>query len=158
MQINMNEEVKAKKVYTTQDIKKAGFTLEPLQCVHCGGVGEVVFNQYLNDGLCQLCGEWQECQANNDCETCNGLGYVHTNNEQCDDEIQRCDDCQQFKSDADAKSSLKNTNLTRDNLKEYASRLGYDLSDEDCNGMIANAYDGETASEVFTGFLNTFKR
>lgn len=45
--------------YTTEDVKKAGFTLEPLQCVHCGS-REVVFNQYIGDGICQDCGEWQE--------------------------------------------------------------------------------------------------
>lgn len=45
--------------YTVEDVKTAGFTLEPLKCVHCNHVGEVVYNQGIGDGCCQMCGEWQ---------------------------------------------------------------------------------------------------
>ena len=48
-----------KKTYTVQDVIMAECTLEPLQCVKCGAVGEVVYNQYIGDGSCQVCGEWQ---------------------------------------------------------------------------------------------------
>jgi hypothetical protein len=75
---------------------------EPLQVVAYEVKGLAVVNDYAN---------WlditDEVMADNACEACNGLGYVHTNNEQRDDEIQRCDDCQQFKSDADAKLFFK---------------------------------------------------
>lgn len=47
------------KTYTVQDIIDAEYTLEPLKCVHCGYVGEVTFLQYVGDGQCGICGEWQ---------------------------------------------------------------------------------------------------
>lgn len=48
--------------------------------------------------------------------------------------------------------------LTHDNLKEYASRLGYELSDEDCDEIIATTYEGETAKEAVSDFLSAFER
>ena len=53
-------------IYTTADIKQAGYTLAPLVCVHCGWLGEVVYNQYIGDGLCEICGKWQEERAHDD--------------------------------------------------------------------------------------------
>ena len=46
--------------YDVQDVIDAGCTLEPIKCRLCGHVGEVVFNQYIGDGYCQVCGEWQQ--------------------------------------------------------------------------------------------------
>jgi hypothetical protein len=46
-------------VYTVQDILDRGYNLTPLKCVHCGHVGEVVFLQYIGDGLCEMCGKYQ---------------------------------------------------------------------------------------------------
>jgi transcription elongation factor Elf1 len=48
-----------KKVYTVHDVIKAGYTLEPLKCIHCGHIGEVTFNQYIGDASCGMCGKWQ---------------------------------------------------------------------------------------------------
>ncbi|MFW6016180.1 MAG: hypothetical protein ACOCRK_07050 [bacterium] len=47
------------KTYTVNDIKKAECTLEPIKCKHCNHVGEVVYNQTIGDGYCQICGKWQ---------------------------------------------------------------------------------------------------
>ncbi len=48
--------------------------------------------------------------------------------------------------------------VTYDDLKDHASRLGYELSDEDCADIIATSYDGETAKEAVNDFLNAFER
>jgi hypothetical protein len=48
--------------------------------------------------------------------------------------------------------------MTFEELKDYASRLGYELSDEDCAEIIATSYDGETAKEAVNDFLNAFER
>lgn len=53
---NESKEVTNVKTYTVHDVLKAGYTLQPLRCVHCGKVGEVVFHQYIGDGCCQECG------------------------------------------------------------------------------------------------------
>lgn len=49
------------KKFTVEDVKKAGHTLTPLVCIHCGS-NEVVFMQYVGDGKCQSCGEWQTAE------------------------------------------------------------------------------------------------
>ena len=50
--------------YTVDDVKSAGFTLEPMVCVnkHCDDreSGNVTYNQAAGDAYCSLCGEWQE--------------------------------------------------------------------------------------------------
>lgn len=46
------------KSYSVRQVKKAGITLEPIKCKHCGKVGEVVYNQYIRDASCQTCGKW----------------------------------------------------------------------------------------------------
>jgi ribosomal protein S27E len=45
--------------YSVKDVRKAGFTLEPLVCKHCK-TDEVVFNQYSNSAICQNCGQDQD--------------------------------------------------------------------------------------------------
>jgi hypothetical protein len=48
--------------------------------------------------------------------------------------------------------------LTSDKLKDRAKRLGYELSDEDCAEIIATSFEGETAKEAVSDFLNAFER
>tara|TARA_Y100000310_G_C20215014_1_gene593124 strand:- start:349 stop:591 length:243 start_codon:yes stop_codon:yes gene_type:complete len=36
------------------------------------------------------------------CESCNGNGFVESNDENLNDEIQKCDDCNKFESDKQA--------------------------------------------------------
>ena len=45
--------------YTVYDVIRAEYTLEPLKCLHCDHVGEVIYDQYQGDGYCQWCGKWQ---------------------------------------------------------------------------------------------------
>jgi hypothetical protein len=47
-----------KKYFTVKDIKKAGYSLEPIKCKHCGST-EVTYNQGIGDGYCADCGKWQ---------------------------------------------------------------------------------------------------
>ena len=51
--------MKIKEIYTVYDILEAEHYLEPLRCIHCGAVGYVVYLQYVEDGQCEWCGEWQ---------------------------------------------------------------------------------------------------
>ena len=44
---------------TVYDVIEAGFNLEPLECLHCGAVGEVTYHQHLQDAFCANCGQWQ---------------------------------------------------------------------------------------------------
>jgi hypothetical protein len=50
---------KASPQYTVHDVIRAGCNLEPLECLHCGHVGEVTFNQFVGDAYCGWCGQWQ---------------------------------------------------------------------------------------------------
>jgi len=49
--------------YTIQDVKAAGFTLEPMVCVNAEcpdpTSGNVVYSQSIGDACCEECGEWQ---------------------------------------------------------------------------------------------------
>lgn len=45
--------------YTVHDVIKAGCTLEPIRCLHCGSEENVTFNQGIGDAQCGECGEWQ---------------------------------------------------------------------------------------------------
>lgn len=45
--------------YSVAEVRAAGYTLEPMKCVHCGST-EVTFNQYFNDAYCATCGKWQD--------------------------------------------------------------------------------------------------
>ena len=51
-----------------------------------------------------------------------------------------------------------NADITPCMLKDYANRLGYELSDEDCAEIIETSYEGETAKEAVNDFLNAFER
>jgi len=39
------------------------------------------------------------------CEMCGNDGYIHTTNEQGQDEVQRCDECAVYESDAEAQQA-----------------------------------------------------
>tara|TARA_R100001463_G_scaffold42546_8_gene89113 strand:+ start:3186 stop:3395 length:210 start_codon:yes stop_codon:yes gene_type:complete len=43
---------------TTENIISAGYNLEPVHCVYCDST-EVTYHQYVGDGYCSECGEWQ---------------------------------------------------------------------------------------------------
>jgi len=45
--------------YSVAEVRAAGYTLEPMKCIHCGST-EVTFNQYINDAYCADCGTWQD--------------------------------------------------------------------------------------------------
>jgi ribosomal protein S27AE len=47
------------KSFTIYDVRRAGITLEPMRCIRCGKVGEVVYHQYIGDASCGYCGKWQ---------------------------------------------------------------------------------------------------
>jgi len=47
------------KSYDVMDIIKAEYNLEPLKCRHCEAIGTVVYHQYIGDGYCEQCGNWQ---------------------------------------------------------------------------------------------------
>lgn len=47
------------KTNTVKDIKSAECNIEPCECIHCGE-SSVIFHQYIGDGKCEDCGEWQE--------------------------------------------------------------------------------------------------
>jgi hypothetical protein len=59
IKLNNTGTEKPKQYYTVSDIKKAGFNLGPLKCVHCGS-GEVTYHQASKDAYCAECGNWQE--------------------------------------------------------------------------------------------------
>ena len=46
-------------------------------------------------------GRCSDCKEN--CDACYGQGYVHSNDEEGNDEIQKCDECEEFESDQDAR-------------------------------------------------------
>ena len=56
-----NKEIQksGKNGYTVDDVRKAGFTLEPMECKYCGSK-EVVYNQYSDSALCEECGKDQD--------------------------------------------------------------------------------------------------
>ena len=47
------------KTFDVNDVINAEFNLEPLKCLKCNKIGEVTYNQYIGDGQCGYCGEWQ---------------------------------------------------------------------------------------------------
>lgn len=46
--------------YNCDQVRAAGYMLEPLKCIFCGSL-EVVFLQYVDggSGYCEECGKWQ---------------------------------------------------------------------------------------------------
>ena len=46
------------KTYDIQDVIDAECNLEPIKCRNCESL-EVIFDQYTNDAICPICGEWQ---------------------------------------------------------------------------------------------------
>tara|TARA_R100001463_G_scaffold15141_7_gene39627 strand:- start:14681 stop:14866 length:186 start_codon:yes stop_codon:yes gene_type:complete len=55
----MNNNLKSNNMtYTIKDVQEAECNLEPLNCLHCDST-EVTYHQYIGDGYCSDCGEWQ---------------------------------------------------------------------------------------------------
>ena len=55
-------------------------------------------------------------------------------------------------------SYVEEISFDHTDLKDYAKRLRYELSEEDCAEIIATSYEGETASEAVNDYLNAFER
>jgi hypothetical protein len=47
--------------------------------------------------------------------------------------------------------------MTRQELKNYANILGYELSDEDCAEIIRTSYAEESVSEAVEDFLRAYE-
>lgn len=60
------------KYYDVHDIKRAECSLEPTYCIHCGKTGEMVYDQGVGDGYCQICGRWQLEDEDRGCPECDG--------------------------------------------------------------------------------------
>tara|TARA_R110002020_G_scaffold443286_1_gene654521 strand:+ start:136 stop:315 length:180 start_codon:yes stop_codon:yes gene_type:complete len=58
------QEQENKKIYTVDDVILLGYNLTPIKCKYCESL-EVVYNQYIGDGCCQDCGEWQTEEEEN---------------------------------------------------------------------------------------------
>jgi|688.fasta_scaffold881266_1 hypothetical protein len=55
-------------------------------------------------------------------------------------------------------NTLGRTNkLTDQNLMDYAWRLGYQLSPEDCDEIRITAYSGETVAHAVKDFLSAYE-
>lgn len=52
--------MKTQKYYTVEQAKRAEFTLDPIKCEHCGHIGEVTYDQIVNDYYCATCGYWHD--------------------------------------------------------------------------------------------------
>jgi hypothetical protein len=67
------------RVYTTQDVINSGCNLTPIECYYCKSL-EVTFHQYIGDGHCGECGEYQNENLLK-CPTCEESTYIK--NEGC---------------------------------------------------------------------------
>ena len=48
--------------------------------------------------------------------------------------------------------------MTHQEIKEYASQLGFTFSDEDCKELLADTYEGETLAHAVNDFLDAYER
>ncbi len=46
--------------YTVEQAMAAGYTLGPIECSHCKHIGEVTYDQAINDYYCAWCGRWHD--------------------------------------------------------------------------------------------------
>ena len=46
--------------YTVEQAIAARYTLMPIECNHCGHIGEVTYDQHSNDYYCAWCGRWHD--------------------------------------------------------------------------------------------------
>jgi hypothetical protein len=46
--------------------------------------------------------------------------------------------------------------MTHQQIKDFASSLGYEFSDEDCQEIISTSYDGETVEHAVQDFLDAY--
>ena len=47
--------------------------------------------------------------------------------------------------------------MTINELKEYAKKIGYELSENDCIDIIETSYEGETIQQAVTDYLSAFE-
>jgi hypothetical protein len=57
-----------------------------------------------------------------ECDVCYGQGYVHSNDEEGNDEIQKCDECEKFESDQDAKEYYRDLGFPEFSYEEEIFR------------------------------------
>jgi hypothetical protein len=55
-------------------------------------------------------------------------------------------------------SVLPRLRMTNEEIKAYASSLGYAFTDEDCADIIGTSYEGETVEHAVNDFLDAFER
>jgi hypothetical protein len=70
------------------------------------------------------------------CTSCQGKGYVHSNNEQGADEVQKCDDCGKYKTDEQAQQVAYNPHCPKCTTKLLTGKLvseGYDFYCPECD-------------------------
>ncbi len=48
--------------------------------------------------------------------------------------------------------------MTNDEIKKYALSLGYEFTDEDCDELRADTYEGETVEDAVNDFLDAYER
>lgn len=48
--------------------------------------------------------------------------------------------------------------MTNDEIKKYALYLGYEFTDEDCDELRADTYEGETVKDAVNDFLDAYER
>lgn len=48
--------------------------------------------------------------------------------------------------------------MTNDEIKAYASSLGYEFSDEDCEELRAESFEGETVAHAVNDYLDAYER
>ena len=71
--------------------------------VCCGATPYLGSTDYGRCSDCKENCEFEIDQELDDCDACYGQGYVHSNDEEGNDEIQKCDECEKFESDQDAR-------------------------------------------------------
>ena len=48
--------------------------------------------------------------------------------------------------------------MTYDEIKNYASSLGYDFSDEDCQELLKDSFDGESVEDAVDDFIRAYEK
>ncbi len=76
-------------------------------------------NQNIYNEACEYADKIEELE---DCEACYGQGYVHSNDEEGNDEIQKCDECEEFESDQDAREYYRDMGFPEFSYEEELFR------------------------------------
>jgi hypothetical protein len=83
-------------------------------------------------GRCSDCKENCEFEINQeleDCDVCYGQGYVHSNDQEGNDEIQRCDNCEEFDNDLEAQSFYRDMGFPEFSYEEEVFNRGKRIVD-----------------------------